>query len=182
MKTRFAVAAVLTTFAVPAFSQQLDQGFYVGAGIGQSTIEEDTFDLKASDLAWQLFAGYRFLDYIAAEIGYIDAGSPEDSIGTITASVDTTGFQVSALPTLPISDTFAIYGRLGLLAWEQEARATNSANGLSASLEDDGNEFFWGVGLQFSNRTLGFRVEYNQADVEDTTYSLIGASIVIGFE
>src|SRR5690606_39442165 len=45
-------------------------GFYVGAGAGQSIIDEDFADDE--DTAFQVFAGYQFNRYFGAEAAYTD--------------------------------------------------------------------------------------------------------------
>ena len=70
---KIATAVLLSTIAVaPAFAA--DEGFYVGADVGQAST--NTFDLsKKTDTAFSVLGGYQFMKYLAAEIQYNDFGS-----------------------------------------------------------------------------------------------------------
>ena len=67
--------ALLGAASVHAESQP---GFYVGAGIGQATLEADDVGFDADDTAFKVFGGYSFNDYFAVELTYFDGGAPSE--------------------------------------------------------------------------------------------------------
>ena len=59
---------------------ELDPGFYVGAGVGQSKIEADDINFDEDDTGFKVFGGYQFNKYFAVELAYIDGGNADKSI------------------------------------------------------------------------------------------------------
>ena len=80
-KSALCLAIVLIAVTVPASAS--DTGFYLGAGIGQSSIDIKEFypslgdSLEQNSDAFKAYGGYRFLKFIAIEAGYTDLGSPQ---------------------------------------------------------------------------------------------------------
>jgi OOP family OmpA-OmpF porin len=137
-------------------------GWYVGAGAGQSSLDEeiasegqlaaavdgldpDTISFAAddSDTGWKVFGGYRFNHYFALEGQYADLGSVEVSSVTGTydggegsfqgaGDVDVSGFGVNAVASLPLGDRFALFAKAGIFRWE-----TEESGSLSTDLDGD---------------------------------------------
>jgi len=112
--------------AVSAFPVQAADGFYLGAGIGESTVREDTssgsFDSSAT--GYKAFAGYRFnkipIVDLAAEAGYVDFGKPSQTVGAQNAQFKLHGGYLAGLLIFPIGP-FYLYGKGGALAWKAES-------------------------------------------------------------
>jgi OmpA-OmpF porin, OOP family len=105
----------------PALSAEIQPGFYVGLGGGESSFDIEKFELdravlqalfsqgllasartstfEDSDTALALFAGYHFNQYIAVEAGYIDLGAAEYRS---TGNVNPPGPVVSAPATVDV--------------------------------------------------------------------------------
>lgn len=180
MKGSIWVGLVALFGAAAANAQDIPK-FYVGAGAGQSTIEAADFGLSfdASATAFKVFGGYNFTPYIGAEVAYLDTGSAEDRIFGVNVEASGTAFQFSLLPTLPVSESVSLYARLAMLAWNLDLAASQGVN--SATASDDGNDFSWGVGASFTRNAFGFRLEYEKAEIEDTTFSQITGSLLLRF-
>jgi OOP family OmpA-OmpF porin len=140
----------------------------VGAGLGYFSVDTGGFD--GSDTSWKVFGGYRMNQYFAAELEYIDGGSPDDR--GFEVSVD--GFNASVLGSWPFSEQFSAFAKLGMLFWDAEAQGFG---------DDSGEDFSWGIGADF-NFTENFTVrgEYQMFDIEDTdTVDNLALSVIWRF-
>jgi OOP family OmpA-OmpF porin len=135
------------------------QGFLVTSN--SSTLED-------SDTSLALFAGYHFNQYIAVEAGYIDLGAAEyRSTGTArrfgsgttiptaaTLDVESTGFTLAGLGSLPIGSAFELHGRLGILFAQTDlsvsARVATGSSSDSDTLDSIGGFFSLGAGFNFA--------------------------------
>jgi OOP family OmpA-OmpF porin len=181
MRKAILLAGLASLFHVGA--AQADSGIYVGAGVGQVALQDEDDDLglelDASDVSFKVFAGYQITEYFAIELAYMDGGTADDNIEGINIDITTDAIQGSVLAFLPITEQFAFYGRAGLLAWDAEYEL--SAGNIRVNLEEDGEDFVWGVGGRFSLNNLSFRVEYEAAELEGVDMRNISASIAYRF-
>lgn len=133
-------------------------GFYLGGSAGQAQVKDESF--SESSTPNRGFAGYRFgiipIIDLAAEIGYMDLGKAEGSIGTVKAH----GADASVLLIFPIT-VFDLYGRLGVM----QVSLDKTFNGISTSSSGSAGVYGAGVGVRFG--PLGLRAEYNRIDVKD---------------
>jgi OOP family OmpA-OmpF porin len=165
-----ALTGLLGLLAIPAFAA--DNGFYLGASVGQTQLEIDELgediesgDFSGDDMSYKIFAGFRFITFLGVEGSYRDFGAPEDEVaeldGTVTA--DLTGYDVAAVGYLPlgIADIFA---KAGMAAWDAELSL--DAGDLSGSVTDDGEDPFYGLGFQLRFKSFAVRAEIEYFDVE----------------
>lgn len=193
-----AIAALST--AISASADARDAGFYVGVDAGQSTLDVDksdldtailwavdqsgfsvisaTSDLDDSDTTYSVFAGYRFLPYLAVELSWLDVGKASyNATGTITdgfstadieigADAEVSGPALSVLGIYPFNEHWEVFGRAGVMFAETELSAGVPIPGLgtfSDSISADTEEFLWGAGISYNfNDQIGARVEYAQ--------------------
>lgn len=172
---------ILSTILFAAHAQADDDGaFRFGLGVGKATIEVDDFDVEGSDTAWEVFGGYELNQYLAFEVGYIDGGSPDDTFLGVTVRADTTAIAGSILGSIPIGETFSVYGRAGYMHWESEQVAV--LDGVTIASDDvDGDDPFFGAGVSALVDTALVRLEYRVADLDDTDLSLISLAIAWRF-
>jgi OOP family OmpA-OmpF porin len=109
MFKKIAFAATLAVMACSA-SAQVRPGFYAGADVGSSRLEEH-YDRENS---FGGFLGYQFSTNFAAEAGYhrladFDSGFPGSSISHL--KINQTA--VSVIGAVPFGNGFNVYGRLG---------------------------------------------------------------------
>lgn len=178
-----ALTGLLGLLAFPAIAA--DNGFYLGGSVGQAQIEIDELgedidsaDFSGDDMAYKVFAGFRFITFLGLEGSYRDLGSAEDEVaglgGTVTA--DVTGYDLFAVGFLPlgIADIFA---KAGMISWDGDV--TLDAGGLSESASADGEDPAYGLGFQLRFKSFAVRAEIEYFDVEDVDslymYSLGGA-------
>ena len=144
-----------------------DNGIYIGAGVGQSTVEyEDiqntTLDFKGDDLGYKVIVGVRPLDWLGFEANYVNFGEPDDSVAGLrlrSEGYGISGFAVGFLSLGPVD----LFAKGGVVSWDSEI----SSPQLPGSLEDDGTDLAYGAGLQFRLLSLGVRAEYEIFDIDD---------------
>lgn len=183
MKLRTGLIASLVLLAGPAIAQDYN-GFYMGAGMGYSklSINEGKLDrLITSTLPpgwvldkssvdqnatpYQIFAGWRFLNYFAVELAYINLGeatykgnistiSVPPLSGAIKATWSNDGVPLSFLGIWPIGDQFDIFGRVGVYygTTDLKVRGKDSSGQtiVTTSADDNTTQFFGGVGADWN--------------------------------
>ena len=164
--------------ALLAGSTAWAEGFYAGAGIGLTKIEDEEGGVSFDDtpLGFKLIAGYDFTENFAIEGSYVNSGEGEDSIMGVDVEAELTAFTVSAVGLLPVSDTVTLFGKLGLYTGESEV----TAFGISADDDEDGLTV--GGGLRFKmNDQFSLRGEFDWYDTDLDTLWSIGVGFQYGF-
>lgn len=127
---------------------------------GSSTFED-------GDTSLAFFAGYRFFPYLAVEASYIDLGTAEYRFtGTMTISgpspsvpasfttnmdIETKGFALAGIGSLPMGGALDLHGRLGLLVARTDLSAVAMLSSTTVRDSDslDSASAFFGVGAGF---------------------------------
>src|ERR1041384_5449662 len=117
------LAAIVVALApAVAASAAEDTGFYLGVGLGQSTLknDDDGVDVDEDDTGFKIFGGYQLNNYLAAELSYIDLGKAERSFSNSAAprtpgnagqlEVETYLVNLSAVGTYAFNDYFGAMG------------------------------------------------------------------------
>lgn len=99
-------------------------------------------DPEGTDFTFKAFAGARFGTYFGVEAGYIDMGEPSDAYAfdipaifstfanlavrplqerQIDVETKLSGFQGYLVGFLPLTDAIEVFGKVGLLAWDQDS-------------------------------------------------------------
>jgi OOP family OmpA-OmpF porin len=155
--SKLLLVGALVLNGLVAASQALAQGFYIGAGGGSTDFDSDiaaglitsgTVDKSSS--GYKLFVGYEFNQYFGVEGAYVDLGKASYS-GTYFGApvtggtVEVWGLNLSAVGTYPLNSTFAVFGKVGLFAWE--AKSKDTTGGIAFSDTVSGGDFSFGAGL-----------------------------------
>lgn len=144
-----------------ASANAADNGFYLGASVGNANIEVDDIDaltradFKGDDTGFKAIAGLRPLDWLGFELNYVDFGNPEDEVAGTHIETDgngISGFVVGFLDFGP----FDVFAKVGALSWDTDLGA----------VERDGTDLAYGVGAQFRFLSLAVRAEYELFDME----------------
>ena len=141
-------------------------GLYLGAGVGQSTVKDNTNggNLDASDTAYKAFVGYRFnlipIIDLAVEGGYTDFGKPSQTLSGQNVQFKLHGYDAAALLIFPLGP-IDLYGKAGMLSWSADA----SAGGTTSS--QTGTDPFYGAGIGFYIWKVGIRAEYERYKIKD---------------
>lgn len=181
-RTRTSLTALTLTLAfasTPARAQEA--GWLVGLGFGYQKSDDNcpaaaTAVVPCDDkgTTWKIFGGYQFNKFFGLEGGYVDLGKAEASgsitdpvFGTFsgTAEFETWGVFFSAVGTLPIGQSFGIFGKVGAAYTDSEATLTGTSSLLGSgtlSESDNGTDLTYGVGANFNIQNFSIRVEWER--------------------
>ena len=181
-----ALAALALTASMAARAD-VQPGFYLGAGFGTTKLNDDSFDgvdLDDSDTGFKVFGGYSFNQYFAVEATYFDfgeaSGSFDDFGGTTKFDVGVSGFAASAVGTLPVSDMFSLFARLGYASYDVDAHVNIVGVG-SGSASQSESDMIYGGGAMLSFGQFGVRAEYEAINVDQGDANMISISGVYRF-
>jgi hypothetical protein len=139
------VALMLSAAAFSAFAA--DEGFYIGANVGQS--RTDAFELSTNTLtAFSVIGGYQFTKSMAAELLWSDFGSAKLANGT-SARID--GYAAKLVGIYPFDDTWSVFAKLGYAHAKMEGNVGTSKDDVT-----------YGAGGQYNmNRNWGVNLNYD---------------------
>lgn len=146
-------------------AQAADKGFYAGAGVGQSFVDEGNYDDE--DTAFSVFGGYQFNRYFGLEAGYADFGKlePRGSGPDFEAN----SVYLTAVGTVPITDNFSAYAKAGFQRWDLDTAIPS----VVGNADDSGTDPTYGVGVQYRfTDHVALRGEYSRFEIEDTDLDL----------
>jgi hypothetical protein len=150
-----------------------ESGFYIGAGVGDASFNDNDSDFDASDSAYKLFGGYNigFIPLVdfAVEASYVDFGAPSTSAG----SVEVTGVNAFGLAGLSFGP-FGIFAKAGMINWDSDSTFG------TLSTSDSGSDPAYGVGARFAIGSFSVRAEYEYYDV-DADLDMVSVSGVFTF-
>jgi OmpA-OmpF porin, OOP family len=187
-----ATAIGIASLAAPqAMAQAMpDRGWYVGGSFGQTTADEwctgapgvTITSCEDTDTGWKLFGGYRINRNFAVEGSYIDFGTftGTATVGGSSANVsaDATAWGIAAVGIFPVGNQFELFGKLGFVRGESEARVT--IGGTSVDLGDEGTELHYGIGAIYNlTRNFGIRAEWE--NVNDAELRLLSIGVQYKF-
>lgn len=157
----FLITATALALGTPTIaSAGAESGFYIGGGVGDSTVEAGSFD--ESDTAYKAFTGFNFgiipfID-VAVEASYADLGSTADV--TAINAFGLVGFNFGPI---------GIFGKAGMA--DVDVSGGNS-----------GTDPVYGIGAKFQFSSLAVRAEYEDYDAEGVSdLSMVSVSAVWTF-
>jgi hypothetical protein len=180
------VTASLFVLTLAPFAANADSGFYIGGSVGSGQIDAELGDtgipdvpssIDEDDTGYKVFAGYNFdlpVLNLGVEAGYVDFGKPTVPLNVGNLEFDPTGFNlwgIAGFEAGPVD----IFGKLGYIAWDVDARA------LGESFSDSGSDIGYGLGIGFGVGPVQIRGEYEVYDIEDADVSMVSLGIVYRF-
>lgn len=177
---RQGLLALISTFLITPALASAESGFYMGASVGTADLNEDfdglTIDTDAT--AFRVTAGWRFNDHFAIEGGYHDFGDFEQTIdidgSPSSVSLSADGFTLGIAGALPLSEKFALTGRLGMFFWDGAAEINNVSQ---ASPED--SNLYYGAGASYAvTERFSLNGDWSRYDLEDAQSDVLS----IGFQ
>ena len=137
-----------------------DKGFYAGAGVGQSFVDEAGYDDE--DTAFSVFGGYQFNRYFAVEGAYTDFGKIEPE--ALGSDLEADAASITAVGIVPITDKFSAYAKAGFSRWNLDTELP----AVTGTQDDSGTDPTYGLGVQYNiTDAVSLRGEYNRFEVED---------------
>ena len=141
MKKIFSTAAMLS---LALFASTASAQFYVAGDVASTDVKG-----LSSKTGYGVTGGYEINKNFAAEVGYKKLGTYEISGVRVRATM----VQMSALASLPLSDQFSLYGRLGY--------GDLKASAGRVSISDSGA--IYGAGVRYAiTPALSIRGEYTK--------------------
>lgn len=162
-----------------------DTGPYFGVGINRLSAhfeDESDIDFEESDNAISAKAGYMFTDFIGIEIGYIDLGSYQaegDVVGN-RIDLDADGISTALVLNWSVIDQLDLYGKLGVYRLNVESTSVIAGNQLSTDNDED--ELFGAIGIEYDLGTANLFTEISIADTDINDLSITIASAGLKFE
>jgi len=178
---------ILVAASIPASAS--DTGFYLGAGLGRSSIDFEKFypeighDFDNTGSGYQtqdnsgykVFGGYRFLKFLAVEAGYTNLGSPQAWETVVQehperAEVSVKGWDAFAVGILPLGKVVDIFGKIGMMSWDTNITSVQDAE-VIYSESTTGTDAAYGIGIGFwvgKNVTLRGESEWFKIGDYDT--------------
>jgi OOP family OmpA-OmpF porin len=181
---------VLALMAAP-YALAAEPGWYLGANIGQSQATIDTdrirggllgsglsagpIDENDRDGGYKLFGGYQLNRHFAVEGGYFDLGqfgfsTTTTPTGKLNGDIKLKGINLDLVGTLPISERFSAFGRIGVA--RSQASDTFTGTGAVTVLNPNpsarSNNLKVGLGLDYAFApALSVRTEIERYRVDD---------------
>jgi len=183
--------AVLGAVSSSWASAQDILGPYIGGNVGQTKADFDNDSINRTltgqglrinsitednrDTGYKVFGGYQFNRNIALEGGYFDLGRfnygfNTTPIGSFSGSTRIRGLNLDLVGTLPLSDQFSLFGRVG--AAYAQTKANFASTGAVASNRSDprrkDTNLKVGVGMQYAiTEALSLRAELERYRISD---------------
>ncbi len=176
---------------IPQYSENSGfnlEGFYAGGGYSRVDSNADfnavlangiADNADASTNAMMVNAGYKFNEYIAAEVRYWygvgDVTFDHNFFTSVEGSTDMDAWGIYAKPILPINEQFDIYGMIGYASSTMENKIFTD-NGISGDLDG----LSWGIGASYDiNENVSVFADY-VAFTEDTITNNAVTGAVLG--
>jgi len=160
------IATLLTALLISASLANADEGFSAGASVGRVNIETNNSSVifDEDDTGWKVFGAYMLNKYFGIEGGYVDFGTPDSNILGPNLVIDADGLDLFGVGAFPLSESFSVFGKIGLLSWDAEIKL----DGVTVDV-DDGTDVVFGIGgdLSVSDR-FAIRGEIEWFDIDDS--------------
>lgn len=166
MFKKIAAAAALLIASSAAFAAQPNT-FYAGADVGKTKVD----DFSKRDTSVGAFVGYNFHQNFAVEGGYrrladYDIGVLTGTTGIIDGSVKVDQAHLSLIGSLPVGESFSVYGRLGINHLEGKVRAAGFKD------SDSSTKALYGVGVSYAfSPAVSARLEVQKPASDATNLS-----------
>jgi OOP family OmpA-OmpF porin len=167
--------------------------WYAGGSYGQ-TLYEDLCDSVSAEAGatcdddpygYKIFAGAKLSPNVALEAAYMDFGEATASSSVSNRTLSVEGFNFSVLGIKPLSKSFEVFIKGGLLFWEGETVKTGTVNSTISVNDSDIN---FGFGANFNvNEKLALRAEFERfhnlsyESSAETPVSYLSLGVVINF-
>lgn len=143
-------------------------GWFFGISLNHPELQHETSGINLvarDDVSRKLSAGFRFSPYWQAELNYLDLAKPALSPNALLAGVNQErrgrGLQLVGTGTLPLTQKFGLYGRLG--AMHSTLESSCATNILTCAGSDHGTDVSYGVGLRYDfTQTVSVKGEWER--------------------
>jgi len=178
-----AAVAATTILALAPLTAIADSGFYVGGSVGSASLTDDFdgFDIDDDSTSFRLTAGWQINDFFSLEGGYHNFGELEQSFDVggnpIDIRLKADGFTLGATGSVPLGQSFALFGRAGAFFWDGDAEINN----ISQARPEDTNLYFGGGAKVAISDRLALVGDWTRYELEDTESDVISLGFTLGF-
>lgn len=181
--------AALGLTAAMAAQADVQPGFYAGASLGTTKIDDDgfddiDFDFDDSDVGFKVFGGYSISQNFAVEVSYFDLGEAsghfDDGFDSVDFDVGVSGFNVSAVGVLPVSDMFSLFGKIGYASYDIDAHVDVAGFGSGSDSQSE-SDLTYGIGGALSFGQFAVRLEYEAINVDNGDANMLSVGGVFRF-
>ena len=176
IKTSLLSISLLT---LPSIS--MAEGGYFGFGFGQA--KNDACDLVSgistvscedTKTVLRVIGGYNFNENLALEGGFNSLGEARatDTASTLSSKLEGDSVHFGVVGTAPISESFAVFGKVGAARWDVEGRVRDSA-GIYGSAEEKGFDPMYSVGIKWINDEYNLQLEYERYEISFDEFKTI---------
>lgn len=156
MKSIYYIAIAAITLFI--FQSSAHAAGYVGLGYGETDYDAGNISSFDDPSSIEFFVGFKPSENLGFEIGYVNFGEADDGIPP-EWHLEATSLAFSLLGIAPVGSKAEAYFQFGLHMWDIEL----SEDGFGKFAEDDGNDFFYGIGFRgYVNEQVGLGVRYNK--------------------
>ncbi|CAM8664660.1 COG3637 Opacity protein and related surface antigens [Oxalobacteraceae bacterium] len=155
------------------------EGSYFKAGVGSSEYKfEGSSENKTAVSAAYGFAVDKNFD---VELGYANLGKFKFSDADESSSLQMQSFYIAGVGTLPLTDAFSVFGKLGVTANHFNSKFTDSDGTISNT--DTKARALLGLGLAYNfTKQIAGTLEYQYfGKVEDIKFSALTVGVKYGF-
>ncbi|MES2537007.1 MAG: outer membrane beta-barrel protein [Pseudomonadota bacterium] len=181
MKKALFVTLLGTALAVP-FAVHAE-GFHIGGNIGQGKVKladsalvalSTSVTRETTATAFKVYGGYEFTRNWGVELGYADLGKINNIYHTgvdVALDYKTSAFYLAGTGTVPVSDQFSLFGKLGITSNKSKVNASVGSFA-SFSGKDDHSGVMFGVGAAYHfTKNIAMTVEYDDFGKTDESGS-----------
>ena len=194
MQPTLLCASLMVAAACAADPDPLE--FYVGAGVGQSNLQQNFYQIDAHVTGWKLIAGWHPISSFGAELDYADLGNKSvnylGTAGFTQVSTKAHATSVYALGYLPVPEPWLdLYGKIGATRVQADTNGSNTPGGCPVSLAPCGPVYFstnttstkfaWGAGAEFKFGLPGVRLEYERLNGPQGDNALLSVAVTLNF-
>ena len=150
--------------------------FYLGGGIGRSSIDVDGFD---NPTGFNLRGGWMFNPFLAFEASYFNSGKSDDNDGRYTWYLDGDTLQFGVRASTDVRLPWQVYTRVGYALWDFEIDASNTGQG---KYSEDGSDLYYAAGVAYSRDASRYFLEYQSINLDTEGENTDVDTLSLGFE
>ncbi len=209
-RKRIALVCFISSISMlSSLSVTADSKWYAGVGIGSAEADISSSragsrllgegatgvntSLDNDDTAYKITVGYDYSKHFAVEAAYVnfgdfnldanETGVANPLVGSFDA--DTDGISLAIVGKLPLANNFSLLGKVGAYYWNSDTDTSVTQSGAPVAInevDDNGTDFFYGVGAQYDFNQFSVRAEYeNYNDIIDEDYDVYTLNLMYHF-
>lgn len=169
--------------ALAPLAASADSGVYFGGSVGSATLTEDFdgFGIDSDSTPYRLTLGIQVTDFFSLEGGYHNFGNFKDSFVVggepVDISLKADGFTLGVTGSLPLGDSFSLFGRAGAFFWDGDALI----NDITQASPEDTNAYLGGGGTVSITDRLKLVGDWTRYELETTESDVISLGFTYRF-